>query len=72
MNGLQRNIVIVFSSVIDTAAIPAWLTVFKGKLYPFSTHSPYETTKGKYHSAQRNWKIHVKVSLAPNLKNAGF
>jgi len=46
MNGLQRNIVIVFSSVIDTAAIPVWLTVFKGKLYPFSTYRLYETTQG--------------------------
>lgn len=67
MNGLQRNIVIVFSSVTDTAATPEWLTIFKGKPYPFSTHKPCKNAKG-----WRNWKMYVKICLASDLRIPDF
>lgn len=70
MNGLQRNIVIVFSSVTDTAATPEWLAIFKGKPYPFSTHRPCKNTKGKH--CWRNWKMYVKICLASDLRTPDF
>lgn len=67
MNGFQRNMVIVFSSVTGTpVTTPEWLPIFKGKTYPFFPQ-PLRICK-RHCSAWRNWKMYTKSGLASDLK----
>lgn len=71
MNGLQRNTVIVFSSVTDTAVTPEWLTIFKGELPILHTQALWKRKRQALLSTKK-LEMYVKIWLAPDLKTPDF